>query len=449
MSSLLLAFYELVVAAYMEFIKAEAISLGLVIDDPIARMIALGCPTIAGSSGGKDSDVLVLLLNKLYHRVGYTGERIIMHADMGLIEHVESLGQIIALAKHVGWKYKVVRRRQGDLIERYEQRWRDNVARYINLECVTLISPWPSKDALFCRSEVKVTPQMQEAVRMFPGQQIINAVGLRREESDERAKSPISKENEGLKRADGTGGRDWYPILDILIERIWLIHREENFAWHIQYDRGNRRLSCAWCWLGIVDWLPGTKVETNHPSYIRMCALELISGFSYAQQAWLSDTAPEILPIEMRERIERAKRMGETRRELEAGIPKQMLFRNHGGRHGWPSSQPSLDDCQRLADVRRAVGELMNLPVKYTTAEEVSERYAELLAQKQAKDEKKAQAAMRAGARRSAGTTRNRRAQGKRIHVAATILGEDENQLTASVLQSAVAATSAQPRLLF
>ncbi len=56
---------ELVTAVYAEFIKAEAVALGLVIDDPIARMIAQGCPVVAGSSGGKDSDVLVLYLDKL------------------------------------------------------------------------------------------------------------------------------------------------------------------------------------------------------------------------------------------------------------------------------------------------------------------------------------------------------------------------------------------------
>ena len=425
---LVTAFAEVVTAHYCALIKAEAVALGLVLDDPIALMIAQGCPTIEGSSGGKDSDVLILLLDKLYKAVGYTGERVVMHADMGVIEHAESMAQVIKLAKHVGWKYKVVRRKKGDLIDRYEQRWDDNVERYVNLECVTLISPWPSPDALFCRSEVKVSPQMQEAVRMFPGQQIINAVGLRREESEDRKRAPISKPNDLLKRADGTGGRDWFPILDILVERVWLIHLQEGFAGHIQYSRGNRRLSCSFCWLGVLDWLPGASVETNHASYTRLCALEIASGFSYAPQNWLCDTAPEVLPAELRERIEQAKRNGERRREIEAHIPKHMLFQNHGGRHGWPSSQPTMEDCELLARVRREVGELMNLPVRYTTAEEVYNRYAELIAEREAKDARKALKAERAEARQKAGRVVKVARGGKkarRVVVESKVQGEE------------------------
>jgi 3'-phosphoadenosine 5'-phosphosulfate sulfotransferase (PAPS reductase)/FAD synthetase len=428
---------ELVTASYAEFITSEAVKLGLVIDDDIARMIARGCPTVAGSSGGKDSDVLILLLDKLYNAVGYAGERVVMHADMGLIEHAESMSQVVKLAQHVGWQYKIVRRAKGDLIERYEQRWADNIARYLNLECVTVIAPWPSMDSLFCRSEVKVSPQMQEAVRMFPGQQIINAVGLRREESEDRKQSPISQRNDLLVRANGTGGRDWFPILDILVDRVWLIHRQEKFPWHVQYDRGNRRLSCAWCWLGIVDWATGAAVVTNHPSYIRMSALEILTGFSYAQAAWLCDTDPTILPVEMREQIEAAKRMGQRRREIEAHVPKHMLFKNHGGRHGWPSSQPTMEDCEKLARIRREMGELMSLPVKYTTAEEVYARYAELLAMRLAKVEKKAKAAERAAARKLSGRVVKVAREGvktRKIVVQAKVQGEVVSDIPAGML---------------
>lgn len=434
------AFAELVIATYAKLIKSEAVRLGLVIDDEIARMIALGCPTIAGSSGGKDSDVLVILLNKLYKAVGYTGERVVTHADMGLIEHIESLGQVHALAAHVGWKVKVVRRAQGDLIERYEQRWRDNIARYVNLECVTLISPWPSKNALFCRSEVKVAPILQEAVRMFPGQAIINAVGLRREESDDRAKSPISKENDGLVRANGTCGRDWFPILDITIDRIWLIHREEGFRWHVQYDRGNERLSCAWCWLGVRDWKHGVKVKTNHASFIRMSALEIASGCPYAAEHWLCDEAPDVLPEELREQIEAAKIKGELRRKVEQRIPKELLFKNHGGRRGWPESQPNMEQCELLASVRREVGELMGLEVRYTTAQDVYDRYAELLAEKAGRDEKKALAEARKG----------KKSKKQRISVTSNIRGEEEDAvIPANCVSQPTTASYQQQSLAF
>jgi hypothetical protein len=48
------------------------------------------------------------------------------------------------------------------MIERWEQRWRDNCARYIDLECVTLITPWSSSGMRFCTSELKLTPISRE-----------------------------------------------------------------------------------------------------------------------------------------------------------------------------------------------------------------------------------------------------------------------------------------------
>jgi hypothetical protein len=48
------------------------------------------------------------------------------------------------------------------MIERWEQRWRDNCARYINLECVTLITPWSSAGMRFCSSELKLAPISRE-----------------------------------------------------------------------------------------------------------------------------------------------------------------------------------------------------------------------------------------------------------------------------------------------
>jgi 3'-phosphoadenosine 5'-phosphosulfate sulfotransferase (PAPS reductase)/FAD synthetase len=375
---------------YTAFIKAEAAAQGLVIDDPIAEMLAVWCPVLAGSSGGKDSDVLVLTLDKFLDAIWYGGERVVIHADLGRIEHAESIGQVRKLAERVGWRLEVVRREKGGLLERYEQRWHDNCARYARLECVTLISPFPiPTSAPFCRSETKVAPILQKAVKLFPGRQIINAVGLRREESPSRAKKPVSRVNEGLSRADGTGGRDFYPILDILERRVWQIHREEDFGEHAQYGRGNKRISCAYCFLGKEDWKHALKVESNHPAYCTLCALEIRSGFGYTQSAWLIDEpdGEPVLPVELRERRAEAKGKAERRRLVERRVPEELKFENHGGRQGWPKSQPTLAQCALIAEVRREMSALMGeeirattgLEVRYTTAEEVYDRYAELL----------------------------------------------------------------------
>ncbi len=439
---------ELVTAVYAEFIKAEAVALGLVIDDPIARMIAQGCPVVAGSSGGKDSDVLVLYLDKLLNTVAYTGERVVIHADLGEIEHAESIIQVRKLAETVGWRLVVVRRSKGGLLERYEQRLHDNFVRYANLSCVTLISPFPiPTSAPFCRSETKVAPIHKESVRLFPGQQIINAVGIRNEESTDRASKPISREQDGLKRANGTSGRDYFPIKSILEKRVWQIHREEDFGEHPQYGRGNKRISCAYCFLGREDWKHALKVESNHPSYIRLCSLEIRSGFGYTQTHWLIDEEGglEILPAELRQRAGEAKRKAEARRLIERRIPEELKFENHGGRNAWPKFQPSLEQCEAIASVRREMAALMGdeirattgLEVRYTTAEEVYERYAELLAVKEAKTVKKEAAEARKAARQSAGRiVKNGRtgAKSKRISVSSVVQGEPAASVPPGIL---------------
>lgn len=402
--------FELVTALYVEFIKEEAAKLDLLIDDNTARNLAHGAGgkvvLAAGSSGGKDSDALVLLLNKLMDAIGFAGRRVVIHSDLGAIEHVESQPQAERLAKFVGWEFLVARRKQGGLISRYYQRWKDNLTRYANLEMVTMLSPFPiPTSAPFCRSEVKVSPLCQKLVKMFPGCIIINAVGIRGEESKERALKPISRPNDKLHRADGTTGFDWFPLRDTLEPVVWQIHRTEGFGEHIQYSRGNRRISCAYCFLGQPDWKHALKVETNHPSYIRMCALELRSSFAYTAQHWLVDEeyAAAILPAEMLSRIEEAKLTNARRLFIEKKIPTCLLFKNHGGKNNWPEFQPSLAQCEIIADVRRRMAALMGeevkattgLEIRYTTAQEVYGRYAELIAVKEAKLAKVAQKAAR------------------------------------------------------
>jgi tRNA(Ile)-lysidine synthase TilS/MesJ len=86
-------YFELITAIYVEFIKAEADNLALLVDDQTARHLAHGAGgnvvLAAGSSGGKDSDALVLLLNKLMDAICFGGRRVVIHADLGAIEHAE------------------------------------------------------------------------------------------------------------------------------------------------------------------------------------------------------------------------------------------------------------------------------------------------------------------------------------------------------------------------
>lgn len=440
---------ELVTAIYAEFIKKVAVELGLVIDDVTARMLARNAVVVVGTSGGKDSDALGLLMNKFLNAIGHMGERRLFHADLGEIEHKESIAQVYLLGRHINWEVVVVRRKKGGLLERYEQRQADNTKRYTDLSCVTVISPWPGKKMPFCRGETKVQPITQGATTMFPGQEIVNAVGLRREESDDRAKKPISQPNDNLSRR-GCSGRDYFPILDLLVEQVWLIHRQEGLPGHAAYDeRGNERVSCSFCFLASDnDIRAGLRDEHNHRAYIRLCKLEVISGFSYRSSKWLCDEAPELLPEEIRALIPAAKEKAARRRLIEKRIPKELLFENHGGRNAWPKFQPSLEQCEIIASVRREIGELYGIELKCTTAQEVYDRYAELLAIREEKETRKAKQAERAEARRARGRTVKRmgsRSKKRRITVASKVHGE-EHDIPPSVLVAS-AASLYQPSL--
>jgi 3'-phosphoadenosine 5'-phosphosulfate sulfotransferase (PAPS reductase)/FAD synthetase len=383
----------LIKANYANLIKQKADEVGISIDGYIINALINSTPLIAGSSGGKDSTVMILLLDKFLKAIDYIGEKIICHADLGEIEHAESIQEVRRLANFVGWKLKIVRREKGGLLERYTQRWQDNCKRWANLECVNLISPFPQASSPFCRSETKVAPITQAAVKLFPGTLILNVIGLRAEESAKRAKNPVSKPNDKLSRTDGTHGRDWFPILHTSLETVWLTHHKANFPRHPQYDRGNERISCAYCFLASKnDWQAGATVPTNHNSYRHIAELEIRSTFSYRQNDWLADIQPEILSTTLRTQITSSKENAKARRLIESHIPREVLFANSGGRQGWPSFQPSMDQCEIIAAVRRDIAKLMGAEIEraskshilHTTAQTVYDRYSELLIQRQA-----------------------------------------------------------------
>lgn len=346
---------------------------------------------VAGSSGGKDSSVQAILLDKFLNAIHYEGQRLIVHADLGRIEHAESIDHVHKLSDFLNWPLLITKREKGDLLDRYEQRWRDNCRRYALLECVTLISPWPAPQMPFCRSEVKVAPIIRALTKRFPGQIILSCVGLRAEESASRAKKPVFQRNAKFDRRDGTTGYDWHPIHNTPIERVFLIHKQSGFPLHPQYLRGNSRVSCSFCFISSKnDLIHGAEVPTNHFSYRTIVTLETRSAFSYQVDGWLGDIKPELLTPEQRLKLSEAKLKSSARRLAEARIPRGLLFRNHGGRRGWPSSQPSLSQCEELAKARNEVARLFGdeiaqtsgTTIQYLTASAIYDRYSDLLKQR-------------------------------------------------------------------
>ncbi|WP_412066915.1 hypothetical protein [Rhizobium sp. SYY.PMSO] len=109
---------------------------------PIVDLLKQGAAVAIGVSGGKDSQAAAMATFEYLDRIGHSGPRLLIHADLGSVEWTDSLPICEHLSTRLGAELIVVRRKQGGLMDRWESRWRSNVARYENLSTVTLVPCW-------------------------------------------------------------------------------------------------------------------------------------------------------------------------------------------------------------------------------------------------------------------------------------------------------------------
>lgn len=179
----------------------------------IDELLSQNVPVAAGVSGGKDSCALGFALRQHLDAIGHTGPRLLIHSDLGAIEWQDSLATCERLADAVGMELQVVRRAAGGMIERWQGRWEANLKRYRELHCIQLILPWSTPGMRFCTSELKVDVITSALKQRYPGQVILNASGVRRDESDQRKNTPIAKAQTKLTGVKaGTSGFDWAPL---------------------------------------------------------------------------------------------------------------------------------------------------------------------------------------------------------------------------------------------
>lgn len=342
----------------------------------IDQLLATDAPAAIGVSGGKDSDAAAFATVEHLDQIGHQGPRLLIHSDLGRTEWRASLPQCERLSARLGVELVVVRRQAGDMLDRWLTRWANNVTRYCALECVKLILPWSTASMRFCTSELKTAIICRELVKRFPGQTILNVVGIRREESPNRAKAPIYKPQPRLtSAAHGTTGYDWLPILDWTRQDVIDLHTVRGFPLHEAY-RTNSRVSCVFCILASrADLLASTTWPEHAALYREMVDLEITSTFAFQDSTWLGDLAPHLLTEAQRTGLAEAKQRAQAREAIEARIPSHLLYTK-----GWPTCMPTAAEARLLASVRREIGALMGLEVSYTDAASVLDRYAELMA---------------------------------------------------------------------
>lgn len=348
----------------------------------INALLAANAPVAIGVSGGKDSCACAFAVSEYLDQVHHSGPRALIHSDLGRTEWRDSLPTCERLAKATGLELVTVRRAAGDMLSRWQGRWVNNVERYRTLSCVKLILPWSTPSMRFCTSELKVDVICGHLVRRWPGSEILSVTGIRADESRERAKSPIAKRQPKLCRTSKqTTGWNWNPILAWSIDDVLGLCADRAFRMHEAYTRyHSSRVSCAFCILGKKDDLrAAASCADNHELYRSMVLLEAESTFAFKGNEWLGDVAPELLPIELRADLARAKHGAKKREAAESRIPKHLLYTK-----GWPTCVPTKDEAELLASVRREVSAAVGLGVQFTDAANVIHRYEELMAAKEA-----------------------------------------------------------------
>lgn len=341
----------------------------------VSALLEQNAVVAIGVSGGKDSDACAIAVSRYLDQIRHQGPRVLVHSDLGRIEWADSLPSCERLAVRLGWELMVVRRNAGDMMDRWLGRWANNVRRYNDLSCVKIILPWSTPSMRFCTSEMKVTVITSALKKRFPGQHIINAAGIRRQESENRRRMPVSSLQPKLQRK-GLAGINWNPIIEWPVEDVFATIESAGLRLHEAYTiYGASRVSCAFCIMSSSNDLQAAAgCAGNHEVYREMVELEIDSTFAFQGSRYLGDTAPHLLTESARMRLAEAKRKALERQKAEAMIPKHLLYKA-----GWPEVVPSVAEAELIAGVRSQVARLLNLDAGFLTGKTVRARYADLI----------------------------------------------------------------------
>lgn len=349
----------------------------------VDRLIVEAAPVAIGVSGGKDSSAVAFASVAHLNAVGHRGPRILVHSDLGVTEWRESLPWCEKLASRLGLELVVVRRAKGDMMDRWEQRWTDNVARYAAMLCVRLILPWSTPAMRFCTSEMKTDVICLALSRRFEGRTILSVTGIRRQESSGRAHAMTCKPQPKLSsKTRGTAGVDWNPIAGWTLDEVLAFLDAKRFPLHPAYTRWLlTRVSCVFCIMSsLADLKAAARCPENRELYRRMVRLEIRSTFAFHGDLWLGDVAPELLNEQERFELAYAKSAAALRREAEARIPEHLLYTK-----GWPTCVPTAAEAELLCAVRREVAAAAGLSIEYVDPAALVARYQELIRLKKQK----------------------------------------------------------------
>lgn len=351
--------------------SAKLASHPIAINPAVTDLLRQDCPVAVGVSGGKDSQAAAMATFGYLDGIGHAGPRLLIHADLGLVEWKDSLPVCERLAATIGVELAVVRRKQGGLMEQWETRWRSNVSRYDNLSTVTLVPCWSTPRMRFCTSGQKTSQIHSELKRRFKGKPIISVVGVRRDESRQRAHAEIADQDRS------TRVWTWRPILDWSAAEVFAAIDAYGLEPHPAYrEFGLTRVSCRFCIMSsLPDLVTASAQPETHGLYRQMVDLECRSTFGFQGARWLGDIAPHLLGRDLRDGLAMAKEQARRRADAERRITKPMLYVK-----GWPTRMLSDGEADILADVRSEVSTMLGLRSSCLDRASIHARYTELIA---------------------------------------------------------------------
>ena len=202
-------------------------------------------------SGGKGSGATAAAVSALLDSVGHPrSRRLAIHADLGRAEWRTTPSTVEAVSRRLGLPLIVVRRRSGDMVDRWEQRFRDGCRRYGDLLTYNLIGPWSSSALRFCSSELKANIIGPDLARRLRGETIVQVIGIRRDESSARQLTPVSKPDLRFAPTGNSAGTRmmlWHPLIHWTTQDVFTAHTQFHVPLHDAYAHGSTRLSCAFC----------------------------------------------------------------------------------------------------------------------------------------------------------------------------------------------------------
>jgi 3'-phosphoadenosine 5'-phosphosulfate sulfotransferase (PAPS reductase)/FAD synthetase len=198
---------------------------------------------ILNTSAGKDSSATMAYVVDVARDQGYPLTQIVaVHADLGRAEWPGVAELAGRHAGHYGLRFEIVRRSQGDLLDRIRQRGR-----------------WPSPQQRYCTSELKTNQVYKLFTRVADDWRasnpdeaatrpihILSCLGIRAAESPKRARqAPLEQDqraSNGRRHVDR-----WLPIHHWTEPEVWDRIHHAGLEVHWAYRKGMPRLSCAFC----------------------------------------------------------------------------------------------------------------------------------------------------------------------------------------------------------